>query len=74
MMAPGVPGNADLYSLVAQTRTDPGDGRPSYTDPKVPIRNGDAAHLALDLLGLPSVPGSLMRDLDLLTPVANRDQ
>ena len=55
---PGVPAGADLYRLNAGVRLDPGTGRPGY-DGVQPIRNGEVANLALDLLGLPAVPGSL---------------
>ena len=49
---------AELYSLNSQSRLDPGDGRPLYSDPLQPIRNGDAANLELELHGLPAIPGS----------------
>ena len=38
-------------------RRDPGVGRPTYAGVQ-PIRNGEVANLVLDLLDLPSVPGS----------------
>ena len=55
---PGVPAGADLYWLNASTREDPGGGRPAYAATPQPIRNGEAANLSLDLLGLPRVSGS----------------
>jgi len=65
VIGPAIPGGRDLYSLLAGRRVDPGDERPSYEAADQPVRNGDAACLALELLGLPPVPGSLMRDLRL---------
>jgi predicted AlkP superfamily pyrophosphatase or phosphodiesterase len=52
-------GPLDLYALHVATRADPGLTQPSrkFTG-KPPIRNGDAGNLALELLGLPAVPGS----------------
>lgn len=55
---PGVAAGADLYALNPVSRLGPGTGRPPYSDPVQPIRNGDAANLALRLLGLGPVPGS----------------
>jgi hypothetical protein len=55
---PGVAMGADLYALNPTTRRDPGTGRPSKGDAIQPVRNGDAANLALALLGLPPIPGS----------------
>jgi len=55
--APHAAAGGDLYALNPSTRTDPGTGRPPATGPQ-PIRGHDAANVALDLLGLPSVPGS----------------
>lgn len=61
----GVPAGTDLYALNAATRRDPGIGRPTYAG-KQPIRNGEVANLALDLLDLPAVPNSLFnRNRDL---------
>nr|MBX2819748.1 hypothetical protein [Rhodothermaceae bacterium] len=51
---------ADLYDLAAHSRTDPGEDQiPDGVDNQ-PIRNGDAANLALSLLGLDAVPGSTL--------------
>ena len=53
----GVARGADLYSLNPGDRRDPGSGRPTYAGLQ-PIRNAEVANLVLDLLDLPSVPGS----------------
>jgi predicted AlkP superfamily pyrophosphatase or phosphodiesterase len=47
---------ADLYALNPERRA-PGGGRREPVEGE-PIRNCDVANLALDLLGLPAVPGS----------------
>ncbi len=54
---PGVSAGVELYTLNSTNRSDPGSIRPAYSE-KQPIRNGDSANLALDLLGLGSVPQS----------------
>ncbi len=53
---PGVPAGRDLYSLNPDRR-DPGTDRTTYEGPQ-PIRNGELANLATDVLRLPKVPGS----------------
>lgn len=61
----GVDGGADLYELNPDY-ADPRRARTTY-DGTQPVRNGDVANLALDLLGLPPVPGSehdAAQDLD----------
>ncbi len=71
----GVKAGADLYTLNTASRTAPGAmDNPSYTGPQ-PIRNGDAANLALKLLGLGAVPGSTIgsaQDLRINEPVVAR--
>jgi hypothetical protein len=59
---PGVASGEDLYALNPATRVDPGGKTPSETAPDQPIRNGDAANLALDLLGLKPIVGSTIDD------------
>ena len=56
---------ADLYDLNPDY-ADPGADQPAYDGPQ-PVRNGDLANLATDLLGLGPVPGSELgasQDLD----------
>ena len=53
---PGID-RADLYALNPE-REDPGGARPGFAAERQPVRNGDAANLALALLGLDPVPGS----------------
>ncbi len=56
---PGVSKGADLYTINAETRKDPGEVNPPYgADDLPPIRNGDGGNLALKLLGLPQIKGS----------------
>jgi predicted AlkP superfamily pyrophosphatase or phosphodiesterase len=56
---PGVARGADLYAL-NPARADPGRDKEG---PRPPIRNCDAGNVALSLLGLPPIPGSVFRDL-----------
>lgn len=55
----GVPAD-DLYTLNDGLRQEPGTDQPAFDAPHQPIRNGDAANLALALLDLPDVPGSVL--------------
>jgi len=70
---PGVPAGADLYELNLDDYRDPGKRRTTYGQSPQPIRNGDLANLALDLLDLGAVPGSehnFRLDLDVSPPPA----
>jgi predicted AlkP superfamily pyrophosphatase or phosphodiesterase len=48
----------NLYAMNGLTRRNPGPCRASFADLVQPVRNGDGANLALQLLGLGPVPGS----------------
>ena len=68
---PGVISGGDLYALNASTRLNPGTNRPPYSNPVQPVRNGEAANVALKLLGLGAVTGSTIdhaQDLVLTVP------
>ncbi len=60
VLGPNLKKNTDLYQEVQGIRHKPGPTNPPYTHPKQPVRNGDAANLALLLLGLPPIEGSIM--------------
>jgi hypothetical protein len=65
---PGVLAGADLYALNPACRLNPGTSRPLYSAPVQPIRHGEAANLALGLLGLGPVPGSTLNYVQDLAP------
>lgn len=57
--------HGDLYAANPAYR-NPHGRRPAYAG-RQPVRNGDVANLALDLLGLDAVPGSELDDTQALT-------
>ncbi len=59
----GVPAGANLYALCGSNRRDPGDTAPLELPPPGPVRNGDAANLALALLGIEQIEGAMHRDM-----------
>jgi hypothetical protein len=70
---PGVDAGRDLYALNPGNRLDPDGGIPDYDATPQPIRNGESGNLALQLLGLPPVPGSTLGVLqDLALGVGGR--
>lgn len=65
LMAPGVaPG--DAYTAFSN-RFAPSNENPGYEAEKQPLRNGDAANLALFMLGLSPIPESVIHSAGLIT-------
>jgi hypothetical protein len=70
--APGVPAGVDAYRLFFN-RADPGTNRIDYDAAAQPLRHGDLSNLALELLGLPPIPGSILVPLRYPTLVVRKD-
>jgi hypothetical protein len=71
---PGVGAGVELYALNPDTRLDPGVQTPSGPAADQPIRNGDAANLALDLLDLTPIVGSTINaGQDLFVGISSGD-
>jgi hypothetical protein len=69
---PGIPAQGELYDLNWDSRLDPGTGRPDYSVVPQPIRNGGSSNLALHLLQLSAIPGSVINSSqDLIAHPAN---
>ena len=71
---PAVTPGVELYVVNPSRRDNPGPARPDYSALPQPVRNGDAANLALRWLGLPSVPGSTInadQSLSAIAPLAS---
>jgi predicted AlkP superfamily pyrophosphatase or phosphodiesterase len=54
----GVATGVDLYTINMGIRQDPGNLQVPYNAPAQPIRNSDVGNAALNVLGLPLIPGS----------------
>jgi len=73
---PGVPAGAGIYAFNPVSRLDPAGARPSYDTVPQPVRNGGSVNLALELLGLGAIPGSVInsdQDLDVVMPNGSGD-
>jgi hypothetical protein len=55
----GLEPGSDLYASM-ENRFDPAMDRPDYLAEQQPLRNGDTGNIAMQLLGLPEIPGSFM--------------
>jgi hypothetical protein len=66
-----IPANADLYAMNPKSRLDPEYFQITSDGPVQPIRNGEAANLAANLLGFDPIPGSQINaafDLNVESP------
>ncbi len=59
---PEVRPRGDLYEINPTIRADPDETQPPGDESPPPIRNGELANLALDLLGLPAIGGSMLNE------------
>jgi cysteine-rich repeat protein len=62
----GIAAGTEFYSINGSLRTDPGTGRPNFDLANMagqPLRNSGAGNLALQMLGLPAIPGSTVNEL-----------
>ncbi len=71
----GVAANVSLYDLNRCTAQEPAAGdNPPHSATLQPIRNGDAANLAVGLLNLPAVSGSTIKTLRHIAPTTANHQ
>ena len=71
----GVAPNQSLYQLNRCTAQKPSLGiNPAYTASLQPIRNGDAANLAMRLLNLPLIFGSTIKTIKNLSPTSSNQK